>query len=392
MGAFHSFNCSGFVRFSRNALLSWKGTHYRLTPRRIGWAALFYTLYPLLEVLTWAGLKLDDVFFRGYRREEVREPVFIIGNPRSGTTFLHRLLARDVGNFHTMKAWEILFAPSIVQRRLWRIIEMLDDRLGTPVQAGIKSLERRLAKELVTHRLALEDPEEDEFLLMHIWSTITINHFSAVMDEAAAYTRFDRALPSGERKRIMAFYKGCVQRHAYAHGLSDGRHHLCKSPGFTPKIESIWLAFPDARFIYLVRNPLDVIPSYTSLLDLQWRILADPLEKWAARDFVLDMARCWYAYPLERLAEAPPERYAIVRYEDLVSDTEQTVLRMYEQLGLQVGPGFAEVLREEAERERSYVSRHHYSLEDMDLTPEQLVCTFGDIFERFSFDTRGASL
>ena len=392
MGAFRSFNWSGFARFSRNALLRCRGTHYRLTPRRVTRAVAFYTMYPLLESLTWAGLTLDELFFRGYRSEKVREPVFIIGNPRSGTTFLHRLLARDVANFYTMRTWEILLAPSIVQRRVWRALSWLDDRLGAPLKAAIRSLERRVHDDLVTHRLTLADPEEDEFLLLHIWSSLTISVFSAVMEDAAAYARFDRALPRTERQRIMSFYVQCVQRHIHAHGLSDGRHYLAKNPNFSPKIDSIRRAFTDAKFIYLVRNPLDVIPSYTSLLDLQWRILADPLDKWAARDLVLDMARSWYSYPLERLAEAPPERYAIVRYDELVVDTEETVLRMYERLGLQVDPCFARILREEAERERSYVSRHHYSLEDMGLTTDQIVCAFRDVFERFNFDTRGASL
>jgi hypothetical protein len=352
----------------------------------------FYAFYPLLELVTWGGLALDEVLFREYRSAQVREPVFIIGNPRSGTTFLHRLLSQDLNNFHTMKTWEILLAPSIVQRRLWRALRRFDGLLGSPIKSAIQSVERRIGQDLVTHRLALEDPEEDEFLLLHIWSSLTINVFSAVMEDAAAYARFDHALPRTDRDRITEFYTRCVQRHIYAHALNNGQHYLAKNPNFSPKIESIWRAFPDAKFIYLVRNPLDVIASYTSLLDLQWRVLADPLEKWAARDFVLDMARCWYSYPLQRLSDASPERYVIVRYEDLVSDAESTVLSFYERLDLKIDARFAQILHRESERERNYVSQHHYSLEDMGLTSSDIVLAFRDVFERFDFDTRGVSL
>lgn len=392
MGVFHSFNWSGFARFTRTALFGGRGAHYRLTLRRIGRAIAFYTLYPLLELVTWGGFALDELFYRGYHRAEVREPVFIIGNPRSGTTFLHRLLARDVGHFHTMRTWEIFLAPSIVQRRVWSSLGSLDDRLGAPARAAIHAVERKLGRDLVTHRLMLDAPEEDEFLLLHIWSSLTINVFSAVMEDAPAYMRFDRALPRAERERIIDYYARCVQRHVYAHGLSNGRHYLAKDPNFCPKIDSIWRVFPDAKFIYLVRNPLDVVPSYTSLLDLQWEVLADPTEKWAGRDFVLDMAHSWYSYPLERLAKASPECYAIVRYDDLVADTQRAVLGIYERLGLTAGPHFAEILRQEAKRERSYVSRHRYSLEDIGLTTEELVRRFHDVFVRFNFDTRGAPL
>lgn len=382
------FNWRGFARFSRNGLFKARDTHYRLTMHRIGWAIAFYTFFPLLELATWGGFLLDDLLFRGYRKQQVHEPVFIIGNPRSGTTFLQRLMSRDVDNFTSMKTWEILFAPSITQRRFWHALSALDDRLGGHVKSWAKAVERRYGTELVTHRLSLKEPEEDEFILLHIWSTVVINVFSAIMDEALAYTHFDRALPRAEKERITAFYKRCVERHAFAHGVENERHHLAKSPCFSPKIESLWSAFPDAKFIYLVRNPLDVVPSYVSLLDLQWSILADPLEEWAGRDYVLEMIRHWYTYPLDRLAAAPSHRYAIVRYDDLVSDAERTVTDVYGRLGLEVSPQFGQVLRTATERERHYVSNHSYSLENMGLTREQLVSAFRDIFERFNFDTR----
>jgi hypothetical protein len=386
------FNWRGFARFTRNGLFEARDTHYRLTLHRIGWAIAFYTFFPLLELATWGGFLLDDLLFRGYRKQQVHGPVFIIGNPRSGTTFLQRLMSRDVDNFTAMKTWEILFAPSITQRRFWHALSALDDRLGGHVKRWAKAAERRYGKELVTHRLSLDEPEEDEFILLHIWSTVVINVFSAVMDEALAYTHFDRALPRAEKERITAFYRQCVKRHAFARGVGDGRYHLAKSPCFSPKMEALGSAFPDAKFIYLVRNPLDVVPSYMSLLDLQWSILADPLEKWAGRDYVLEMIRHWYTYPLERLATAPPDRYAIVRYDDLVTDAERTLAEVYGRLGLEMSPQFARLLHAAAERERHYVSDHRYSLESMGLTRERLVSVFHDIIERFGFDTEESSV
>ena len=80
-----------------------------------------------------------------------------------------------------------------------------------------------------------------------------------------------------------------------------------------------------------------------------------------------------------------------MRYDDLVVDSEQTVRRVYERLGLQVGPRFAEILRDEAERGRHDVSRHDYSLESTGLELEQLVSTFYDICEQFDLDRRGVS-
>ncbi|MEX0595492.1 MAG: hypothetical protein WD512_03250, partial [Candidatus Paceibacterota bacterium] len=41
------------------------------------------------------GRLVDEVFFRGYKKVDLNAPVFIISNPRCGTTFLHRLFCLD---------------------------------------------------------------------------------------------------------------------------------------------------------------------------------------------------------------------------------------------------------------------------------------------------------
>ena len=57
--------------------------------------ALFWPLFVLLQAINGAGLMLDYLLFPDFRRVRVREPLFVVGVPRSGTTFLHRLLAGD---------------------------------------------------------------------------------------------------------------------------------------------------------------------------------------------------------------------------------------------------------------------------------------------------------
>jgi omega-hydroxy-beta-dihydromenaquinone-9 sulfotransferase len=386
------FNLRGFLKFVHTGLFKTRGTHYRLTPKRIRWVIVFLIFFPLLEIVTWACFLLDDLIFGQYRRQEIRQPVFIVGNPRSGTTFLHRLMARDSENLVSMQTWEVFFAPSIIQRKFWKALSVLDHRLGNPLSRRIRAWERWCRESLVTHEVVWQAPEEDEYLLVHAWSTLVTSLFSAIMDDAAAYTRFDRAVPRKEKQRIMTFYLRCLQRHLYAHRAHHRvvrRHYLAKSPALTPKVGTLLEWFPEAKFIYVVRNPLDTIPSYLSLMGLQWRIMADPIEPWAARDYVLDMARHWYNYPLERLAYAPQDSYAIVRYDDLIADPERTMAGIYRHLGFEISTTFARVLQDEANKARNYCSRHRYSLEKMGLTRERIVERFRDVFERFGFDTRG---
>jgi hypothetical protein len=379
------FNIKGFLCFTYTALFKAKGTHYRLTPKRTLWVIVFCLVYPLLELLTWAGLLLDEVLFGRYRAEEIRQPVFIIGNPRSGTTFLHRLMAKDTENMLSMRTWEIYFAPSITQRKLLRALSMLDRSLGGLVHKALCTYEQRCQDSLVTHELALWEPEEDEFMLVHIWSSLVTCVFSAVMEEAEAYTHFDTALSPTEKRRIMTFYVRCLQRHLYVHRDSarPKRHYLAKGPALSAKVGTLLEWFPDAKFVYLVRDPVDVIPSYISVIQAQWRALGDPLVEWAGRDYVFDMTRHWYDYPLQCLEQAPQNSYVVVRYEDLVSNPSGTVTHIYRNLGIDLDPRFSQVLSEEADQARHYRSRHHYSPEQMGLGREQIEAEYEDVYERF---------
>lgn len=379
-----TFDFRGLLRFTYLWLLRcpW-------TARRAAVAIGFYTVFPLLELITWLGLLLDEVIFPGYRQQPVRSPVFIIGNFRSGTTFLHRLLALDAQHFSSMKMWEILFAPSIVQRRFANALATLDRRLRNRLRQRLDRIEKRWDERNAMHAVSLGEPEEDDYLLLHAWSALSVGLSAGLLNEASPYARFDQALPTAKRERVMGFYQRCVQRHLYAHrGAwgSNGRQYLAKNPALTPKLETLYTRFPDAKIICLVRSPLEVVPSFLSMMQFTWRVLGLPATAPALRNFVIDMLGHWYRYPLERLARAPKNSWVVVNYDDLVGDPEQTIVAIYERFGFEMSSAFAQVLRAEAAGARRFSSRHQYSLEKLGLTREQVVTEFQDIFDRFGFD------
>jgi hypothetical protein len=189
----------------------------------------------------------------------------------------------------------------------------------------------------------------------------------------------------------MAFYRRCLQRYLYSDGRHpDGlrRHYLAKNPSFTFRIETLLEQFPDARFVYIMRNPLDVIPSLTSITKFVWTLVGDPIEYDSVRRYVIEMTRHGYTYPLARLQRLAPERYALVRFDDLVRDASKTVTGIYRRLGLDLSPAYARALIEETERARHYRSRHRYSLEELGFSRERILAECQDVFERLGFDRR----
>lgn len=379
-----AFNFKAAFRFTYRLLSKIGDPEFGWTPRRVGILLALFLFYPLFELLVWLNLLLDDLFFRGYRRVEVRSPVFVVGNFRSGTTFLHRLLAKDQERFTTMQMWEVLFAPSILGRKVVKAIAVLDRWLGRLGARRVATMEETWHEENVMHWVGLREPEEDDYLLLHVWSALTIGLSSGVLEEARPYAYFDTALSKTERDRIMDFYRRCLQRHLYARRSGQ---YLAKNPALTPKLNSVYEWFPDARVICLVRSPLEAVPSFVSMMQFSWRVIGAPRESDALRDYIVDMARHWYSYPLERLEGIPRDGFIFVRYDDLAADPAGTVSSIYDHFGFEMSPAYAGVLQEESGKARRYRSQHKYSVEQTGLSWEQMLAIYRDVFDRFGFET-----
>lgn len=378
-----TFNFRFFVKTFVWVLFRSKSPNALVWLRRVGVLLASYALFFTVEAGNWTGFLLDEVLFPGYRQQKIEAPVFIIGNPRSGTTFLQRLMARDTANFSCLKMWEIFFAPSITQRELVWALGAVDRLIGHPVKRVLEWVEGRIRASTVLHKVGLRSPEEDEYLLLHTASTIIVGLYFAVPELAMPYVFFDRDVPPEEQVRVMAFYAACVRRHLYAHGAQD--HFLSKNPYFTPKIEALRAAFPNAKFIVPVRNPLNVIPSYTSLSALVQRVLYGK-RAFDNHDYVLTATQYWYRHPQACLADAPDDSYVMVDFDEMVHDPQKTVAAIYRRLGLEVGPAFAQILREETENAHRYRSQHRYSLEAQGYTREQILALYADVFEQWGFD------
>jgi omega-hydroxy-beta-dihydromenaquinone-9 sulfotransferase len=363
-----------------------RGTHGRLTPKRIGVLLTFTILYPLIEILNWVGFALDRLLFPNWRQARLEAPVFIIGNPRSGTTFLHRLLMRDSDTFYAMQTWETLLAPSVTQRVLLRGLARCDRALGRPMARLLTSIERSVQRGIPMHGIGLREPEEDEGLLVHLWAGLMPWGFFPD-DELPAAARFDDDLPIEEQDRILSFYRDCLLRHA--HARTRGHHYLAKSPAFSGKVAALLRHIPDARFIVLVRSPLQQVPSEMSLRAFIWHRFSDPLEPYPLKEQVLEKIAYWYEHPPEILANSPDDRHLFLTYDELTADPEAAVRRIYERFALDLSPSYAEILAREAAKARQYRSRHRYTIEAVGLTRQEIVERYHDVFEAYGFDSGG---
>jgi hypothetical protein len=283
-----------------------------------------------------------------------------------------------------MRTWEIFGAPSISMRRFIRRLVKVSRLVGIPISKRIRKIENLWEDSDKIHRLMLRAPEEDEYLFIHNMSTLKIWSFAAMEDEADPYIYFDHQISFDDQSRILDYYESCLQRHYFYHGQYE-KNYLSKNPNFSPAIGSLLDKFPDARFIYLTRNPLEAVPSHISLKEREWQMLGSPLEKYACKEFILKSSEHWYNYSLNKLRELPENQSAIVKFEDLVSNAERTVHDIYAKFEFPISSAFQEILEAETIRAREYQSKHNYSIEEMGLSVEEIQDRFQDVMVAFDY-------
>jgi len=353
------------------------------TARRQGLLLLSIPVFLLLQAAHWVGFLLDDLFFRGYREVEIREPLFIVGLPRSGTSFLQRVFARDTERFTTLRLWELLLAPSVTERKLWTGMGALHRALGKPLARLAGWSEKRGLGWLETiHEVSLNDPEEDFYLLLPVFACFLLVVPFPYHEGVWRLARFDE-LPAAEREPIMAFYKAALQRHLYVAG--PGKQLLSKNPSFTPFLRSLQKAFPDGKVLCCVRDPMEVVPSLLSSIRTGATLFGYDVAEPRIRDRFVSMLEFFAKHALSTLEEAPQNQHAFVPLKEMRKDVKGFVLEIYERFGWEVDPAFRVQLTEDTHRGKVYKSHHSYSMEEFGLTEEDIRSRFRELNARFGF-------
>jgi hypothetical protein len=365
-------------------LLPGRNSCGRLTGRRAAVMSLFLPAFIFLQLLHGIGFLLDELLFRGYRRVEIKAPLFIVGIPRSGTTFLHRVLAEDQRQFTTFTLWELLLAPSVAERKFWQSVAWIDRRIGGWGLRALQFLEKRgFGGWRDVHGTALTAPEEDYLVLAPILACFLLILPFPSLAEIWNLAYFDQRIPARERRAVMAFYRACLQRHLYVHG--PDKRLLSKNPAFSPMIESLGAAFPDCRIICTLRNPIEAIPSHLSSMAAGARIFDNGDSEEFQRRLV-NMMKHFYRHLTRTLPRWPENRQVLVCLEALKRNLHPIVADIYHRFGLQLSPAFEAVLQREHRRSLTYCSTHAYSLAQFHLQTEDIVSGIEEVFAQFQFD------
>jgi len=178
-----------------------------------------------------------------------RDPIFILGHWRSGTTHLHNLLCQD-RRFGYVSALQVI-APDLFYVAGESFKKLL--RLGTP--------ENRLIDNM---SWSIDSPQEEEMALGNM-SPYSLYHWWSFPQNAKEY--FDRyaIFKDVTSEEIETWKKKYVQVIKTATFNMQGRRLVIKNPANTGRIPVLLEMFPNAKFIFLHRDPYQVFLSTRNL-------------------------------------------------------------------------------------------------------------------------------
>lgn len=327
------------------------------------------------------GFLCDELFYRSYKKITVKAPVFIIGMPRTATTLLFNMLSEDKDRFSSMKLWEIIFAPSVTQKKLFISLCKLDGFLNGFFLNSLKKLDRKIFHQFeIIHYISLFNVEEDEYILMHNLSCSLLVFIFPKWNYIHSLIKFDQDLTENRKKRIMAYYRKCVQKHMYV--FAPDKTYLAKSPSHTSKVDSLKYTFPGCKFIYTLRIPEECISSAIGMYKVYNKIFRTEAKVEALAEVTLSFADLWYTYT--RIIEDMDNDTAILlKYDEITKSPGNSIRRLYEAFRFQLPEPFESKLVWYDKKAMSYKSKHNHSLEYSGLTVSAMRERYKETYDNF---------
>jgi len=327
---------------------------------------------------------LDEIFFPSYRKTTVKQPVFILGNPRSGTTFLHRLLCLDEYCYTAMKLYHTII-PAVSFYKLIGLLAFVDNKIGKPGFAIVEWMNKIFfTKWENIHPTGFNRTEEDEGFYIFTFLTVAVCLICPYMEHFKYLTVIDN-IDDKTKTKLKSYYKSSIKRLVYADGQS--KILLNKNVISTGRMNLMLEIFPDARLVYLVRNPKETIPSFVSMFSVTWPFLSPGLKQNKPAYKTLGIVAVeFYKHFHTQKEKINKANLLTLTYNELVESPKATVLKIYEYYNLQVTKNFVANLEAGLSTSTYKKGIHKYSLEEYGFTEEEIERELKEIYNTFQFN------
>lgn len=269
--------------------------------------------------------------------EEIRQPIFIVGQPRTGTTILYDLLAQDP-ELRVPLTWEVDFPCPPPEPETYS-----NDPRIAQVQASIDMAEQIMPGFQAFHPMSALTGQE----CVRIFASQFTSMIFSVQYRLPSYQRwlFDEA----DHRPAYRFHRQFLQH--LQSGL--GGQWLLKSPAHLWQLDTLLREYPDALIVQTHRDPLNVISSIAALTDHLRRMASDDttIEECAAQSLEEITVGLEREMAFRDSGALPPGRVTDVLFADFIGNPWTTINEIYSRLGRELRP-------ESEQRMRDYLAAH----------------------------------
>jgi hypothetical protein len=312
---------------------------------------------------------------RDIEQQKVDSPVFIIGLPRTGTTLLHGLMSKDPGS-RVPLTWEVMYPTAGANAE-----EAEKARRRTASRLGWAN---RLAPEFKRiHPIAPDLPQECIAITAHVFMSIQFHTTHNVPS-------YEDWFEDDSQRLGYAFHRRLLQ---HLQAQRPGERWVLKAPGHLFALGALLARYPNARIIQTHRDPLRVMASMASHATVLRRAFSDTADPQAiAADWASRWARALEGFLAVR-DRADRERFLDVSYEHIESRPLDTVARIYDFLGWELGAQAREAMASFlAANPKNKHGAHRYSLSQYGLDRKRELERFARYCERFEIPVQAEGL
>lgn len=292
--------------------------HNKISPRK-RWMSFKITVFVIFSApFRWIQTLLIRNRLKNVDLSK-KPPVFVIGHWRSGTTHLHYLLSKDPQFIHLGSFQALLFNVAFVSKRFMKPI-LNRFMPSTRPQDNVK--------------IDASSPQEEEQPLTNItyMSGLHSFWFPKNRDYFTKYNLFEGIQPK-ELKRWKKTYLFLLKNIALFN--DPQKRLLLKNPHNTGRIKVLLELFPNAKFIYIHRHPMEV---FNSMLGLYEKIVKSQFLQDFTDEEIKQRIFFMYEKTLKTYLSQRPSIPADQLYEIAYADLETTPLgelkKIYEKLNL----------------------------------------------------------
>ncbi|MGF1478598.1 MAG: sulfotransferase [Cyanophyceae cyanobacterium] len=340
------------------------------------WRSPLFTLffYSSLRLIVSFGQYLDRLFYPQLRTKAITKPIILMGNPRSGTTFLQRFLVEhNIGS--GLELWEMVFPSLTLQKLLQPFIPLLEKI--SPVRHHAS----------VAHATSLTSIETDDaaVFLHYLDGFFLYGYLFAFATEDLSELFINQQSKNAERD--FNWLSNIWQRNLVK---KRGNRVVAKLFSLGIYLPQFLTALPDARILYLVRDPVESIPSamnlVTDVLDKTfgfWSLPEDVKQRYLERLYWA-LVKLFERFHRDYTTGAiDHERVKVVSYSRLMSDFDNLMAEILEFTEIEPDRKLQVAIAHQAEIQCNYRSKHKYDLERFGLNSDHIYRDCAFVYETF---------